>query len=249
MNSDTVKTAVLKWLHERSMVGVTECCLDGFSRADIAAVATPVRNEFFRSDGSCGVAVDRLYEIEVKVSRSDLVRDPAKRRWKTWPLVMPTTHVWYAVPEELRADAVGVAGTVETAIKEAPRYSVPLNSRFRVGVLTVLDSGGVEVDVVAVRAREAAPFRSINEVLARALWESYSARGLSRFSESVSGGPVLVGATWRSKKEWWRAVEVLEIEDGTVRYRNKDTDRKGALPEDRFRVNYRPVLAAGNREL
>lgn len=49
-----------------------------------------------------------VHEIEIKVSKSDLLADAKKMRWATHPNLLPpqVDYYWLAVPKELEAEAV-----------------------------------------------------------------------------------------------------------------------------------------------
>jgi hypothetical protein len=42
-----------------------------------------------------------LYEVEIKVSRSDLIRDKKKRKWGWSYMMHKTRKMWFAIPEIL----------------------------------------------------------------------------------------------------------------------------------------------------
>jgi hypothetical protein len=45
---------------------------------------------------------DYLYEVEIKISKSDLIKDKEKDKWRYHDLVNRIRKLWFAVPEKLK---------------------------------------------------------------------------------------------------------------------------------------------------
>lgn len=55
----------------------------------------------------------RVHELEAKCVKSDLLRDPQKRRWQRPAEV---DYHWYVIPEALRAEAVEIAARTGSGV-------------------------------------------------------------------------------------------------------------------------------------
>lgn len=56
-------------------------------------------------DHECDLAIlstsDYLYEVEIKVSRSDLIKDREKNKWRWQSINRMIRKIWFAIPEKL----------------------------------------------------------------------------------------------------------------------------------------------------
>lgn len=239
MKAEDVKKSVFRWLYSQGMVGVTECTLSSSSTygvSDIVGVKLPKNYAFYSKSGECRESVQRVLEIEVKVSKSDLLKDLEKRKWWFWKNRIPCTHFWYAVPASLESEAVRVAEEVEMRIKKSS--DVP--SRSRIGVLVCDNEFDHRVARTAIKLQDHAPYESLNSIIARAFWELYGMRELHekylvQKMDSVSTGSVWVTFSGYKRKR----VKVTDVDGTDVHYVDVMSGRKGRSKIAGFCRSYR----------
>lgn len=83
--SSEIQIAVAKWLDYRRLVVVPNLSWGMLDyECDVAALT----------------GAGYLYEVEIKVSKADLLRDRSKRKWKSLTL-SKMRKMWFAIPEKL----------------------------------------------------------------------------------------------------------------------------------------------------
>jgi len=108
ITAQDIEIAVARWFGIRSHVIVPNLSWGMLPyECDIAVM--PVKGRY-------------LYEVEIKVSKSDLIRDKDKQKWK-WGGISKVRKFWYAIPKKLEGSISHIPEFAGIFIISEPEYS------------------------------------------------------------------------------------------------------------------------------